>query len=128
MRLLALVSSFLGIGFAGYTDLIATDSLSSVSILLLMIGLFLINALPYLLTALGARRNITLRTTLLNVAFLAVDIKAFYECFVAPTSSTASLILLIAPLFKLLLLLPIGWLAGGLTQWAWARMAHTPKP
>lgn len=77
------------------------------------IGLFGAASLSYLISlSLALRTSLWLAALVIAVACLLLDFYALYGAFVAPTSSTEALSLLVVPVFKLLGVVPIGLLCG----------------
>lgn len=77
------------------------------------LGLFGLASLAYLVSLLLAvRTTLWLSALLVAVVALLIDLMAFYAVFVAPTSSTEALSLLVMPFVKLLVVVPAGLVAG----------------
>ena len=120
---LAVLASALGVLLHLYTA--AFKASGGISFFLL--GLLSWSCVPYVITALLARRpNASLLSLGAACLCLVVDGYMHYSVFVAPKSSTAAVGLLFAPLWNLLLVGPLGaagfWLAGR----AFARTQNAP--
>lgn len=76
-------------------------------------GLFALSILPYVVCFVAGTRNASapLMATCAVLPMLLLDILAFHEAFIAPTTSTSSLALLVVPVINLVIL-PLGFLAG----------------
>lgn len=78
-------------------------------------GLFALSILPYLACLVAVTRNSCgpIMAACAIPPLLLLDILAFQGAIIAPTSSTSSLALLVAPIINLLVLLPaflVGWI------------------
>lgn len=80
-------------------------------------GLFMLSVLPYLaclIVGLRLSRG-PLMAACAILPILLLDILAFHEAFITPTTSTSSLVLLVVPVLNLGVLL-LGFLAGWIAQ------------
>lgn len=78
-------------------------------------GLFALSILPYLACLVAVTRNSCgpIMAACAIPPLLLLDMLAFQGAIIAPTSSTSSLALLVAPIISLLVLLPaflVGWI------------------
>lgn len=83
------------------------------------VGFFALSVLPYLACFLVGMRNVrgSVMAACAIPFMLLVDSFAFNEAFIAPTSSTASLVLLVVPVINLAVMLIaflVGWVAFSL--------------
>ena len=83
-----------------------------------VVGLFVFASLPYLACLLIALRWPALFVAALLIAgiSMAIDVLVVHDVFWAPTSSTASLALLVAPLLKLVIAVPVGLVVGWIAR------------
>jgi len=111
---LAVAAALSGIALHGYISLFKADGGPNPFTL----GLWAWSAFPYaicLFVALARKRPLLVLFG--AVAALAVDLISYHSVFVAPTSSTAAVGLLFAPLINLLACVPLGMLAGRALEW-----------
>jgi len=81
------------------------------------LGLFGAASLAYLGSLiLALRTSLWVSALLIAVLSLFLDLTAFYSVFIAPTSSTEALSLLVVPLVKLLGIVPFGLIVGVLVR------------
>lgn len=81
------------------------------------LGLFGAASLAYLASLiLALRTSLWVSALLIAVLSLLLDLTAFYSVFIAPTSSTEALSLLVVPLVKLLGIVPFGLIVGVLVR------------
>ena len=113
---LAVLVSALGIALHAYIGLFKADDGPSA----FSLGLMVWSSIPYvacLVLAFYGRGN-PLPAFLGGAAALCFDASVYYSVFVAPTSSTAALALLFAPVVNAAVLVPVGMLVGlGLGKW-----------
>ncbi len=76
-------------------------------------GLFALSILPYLACLIAGLRHSCwpLMAACAILPLLLLDILAFHEAFIAPSTSTSSLVLLIVPVINLVVL-PLGFFVG----------------
>jgi len=110
-RWIVLPSVLLGFMLHAYTCFFMADSGASG----FTVGLFLLSTLPYLACLLvGVRKTRGALMAACAIPLLLIfDISAFTEAFVSPTTSTSSLVLLVAPVINLVVMV-LGFLIGGL--------------
>jgi hypothetical protein len=92
----------------GYTALVKSDG----GVSAFGIGLFVWSLVPYALATLIGLRWSGVAGALAALIALVIDVLTYYSVFIAPTSSTAALGLLFAPLVNLLLVLPASLLVA----------------
>jgi hypothetical protein len=81
-----------------------------------VLGVILWPSLPYALCAVAVRFWGAAAAVGGALAALGVDVLSIYAVFVHPTSSTAPVLLLYVPLYSLVILTPLGIVAGRLTD------------
>ncbi len=107
-RLLVLTPALAGVLLQGYIAFVMPDGHLDAW----LAGLFLYSCLPYAICWVIATRSSPLAGFFGALAALIADMMTFYDVFVAPTSSTAALGLVIAPAVNLVLFMPIGLIIG----------------
>lgn len=113
MNNMAVLLSVIGIGFqAIICFMVAEGPIGGFHL-----GLFGAASLAYLVSLiLALRTSLWLSALLIAVLSLLLDLTALYSVFVAPTSSTEALSLLVVPLVKLLGIVPFGLIVGVLVR------------
>lgn len=84
-------------------------------------GLFALSMLPYLACLVAGMRKAywPLMAAFAIPPMLVLDISAFHEAIIAPTTSTSSLVLLVVPVINLVVLMLgflVGWIAFALLR------------
>ena len=113
---LALLSIFLGaagVALHAFICFVIQDAIDG-----FLLGLFGFASLPYLACLLIAVRwpALSIAALLIGGISLAIDVLVVHDVFWAPTSSTASLALLAAPLVKLVIAVPVGLVVGWIAR------------